>query len=157
VPFSPGREKRRKGTAIANQVIEYLIVLAFVVEYLPKDDNAWLVADILDLLGVLGDILGFVKFQTAQSHVDPTNAIGEVIGFSSSGPVKGKRRTSQGAVPASPKICVALFCIGQCAKSHAPLRVYFPFRQSCVGFTPTHLGLPITFQNPKDSFAVLWI
>ena len=120
-------------------------MLAFVLEHLPKDFNTWLVADIFDLLGVLGDVLGFVQFQTTERHVDATDAIGKVIGFTGFRPIITERHASQGAVAASPKIGVSLFGIGKSTKSLAPLQVRFPFCQSGVGFSPTHLGLPVTF------------
>ena len=105
-------------------------MLAFVFEHLPKDDKAWLVPDILDLRGVLGEVLGFVKLQALQHHVHATDAICKVVGFTGSGPVIGKPSTSQGVATPSPKICVSLFCVRKSPKSRPPLRVYFPFRQS---------------------------
>jgi hypothetical protein len=151
------RGKRWKRTPIANQTIEYLIVLAFVCEHLPKDDHAWLVADSLDLFGVLGDVLGFVQLQAPQRHVNATDAICEVIGFTGSGPGIGEFGTSQRTDTPSPKISVPPFGAGKRVKGRAPLRVGFLFCQRCVGFAPTHLGPPITFQDAKDSFAFLWI
>jgi hypothetical protein len=54
----------------------------------------------------------------------------------------------------SPKISMMFFGFRKISKCDEPLRLCFALGSMFIGVTPTHLGLPIAFQNTEDSIAI---
>jgi len=74
LPFLPNRQKLikrlsgflrrrlRNGPPVADKIVESPIVLSLIFNHLLKNDGARLVAEVLKLFGILGNVMALVQF-----------------------------------------------------------------------------------------------
>ena len=114
----------------------------------------WVVAELLDLLAVVGDVAALVEFQTAQGKVEAADAVGERIGLAAfAAGVLGDGR-AEGGEPASPEIGVVLLGQGKMVQRAALLRIGGLQRERVVGVIAAHLRLPVAGERFDEVFGV---
>src|SRR5271169_1498864 len=118
-------------------------MVALFFNHLPKNGEAWLILQLLELLAVEGDGTAFVDLQAPQRHSLAANAVRKSIR------VAGHLAMVSGLRPAKLKNPLlpqrGMICLGL---SHVPQRLFtqrvvVALREGAIGVIAAHLCLPI--------------
>ena len=65
----------------AKQRAKFAVVVFFVFNDVVEDGDGAFVAEVFELLAIVGDVAALFDLETAQGHADAAGAVGERIGF----------------------------------------------------------------------------
>ena len=71
----------------AQERAQFAMVVFLVLDDVIEDGDGALVAEILELLAVVGDVAALFDFEAAQGHADAAGAIGQRVGLAAGLPV----------------------------------------------------------------------
>src|ERR1700759_4626754 len=117
-----------------------------------ENGDGAVIAEVFQLLAVVGDVAAFFDFEAAQCHADSAGAIGEGVGFAAeiSG-VYGFRsaKFNDAAVPESGMFPLGAGKVTQYLGTNG---IGVAIGQGFIGVIALHLGLPIGFDSGQNLF-----
>ena len=130
-----------------------MVFLVF--DYVVEDGDGAFVAEVFQLLAIVGDVAAFLDFEATQGHADAAGAVGERIGLSAGIAVVLGLRPAELDDAAMPEGGVLPLGAGQVAQDLGAHRVGVAIGQGLIGVVALHLGLPIGFESAPEPFSSL--
>ena len=115
-----------------------------------EDGDGAFVAEVLQLLAVVGDVAAFFDFEATQCHADAAGAVGERVGFSAGIAVVYRFRSAEFNDSAMPESGVLQLSAGEVTQYLGADRIGVAIGQGLVGVVALHLGLPIGFEGGQN-------
>ena len=136
-----------QGLLPADQAAELAIVILLVFDDAVQDGQAGRIAELFELLAVLGDVAALIDLQAAQGQVVAPDAGLEAVSITARASPVDRLRLPQFTQAAGPQCGVLLFRQGHVFESLLTHRLGLPLGESPIGVIARHLGLPVLFQN----------
>ena len=112
-----------------------------------QDGQAGRIAQLFELLAVLGDVAALIDFQAAQGQVVAPDAGLEAVGVAARASPVDRLRLPQFTQAASPQRGVLLFRKGHVFERLLTPRLRLSLGERPIGVIAGHLGLPVLFQD----------
>ena len=112
-----------------------------------QDGQAGRIAELFELLAVLGNVAALIDFQAAQGQVVAPDASLEAVGIAGRASPVDRLRLPQFTQAAGPQCGVLLFRKGHVFERLLTPRLRLPLGKRAIGVIAGHLGLPVLFQN----------
>ena len=142
---------------MADEAAEGDVVVGLVGEDFLEDGGAGVVAELLDLLAVAGDVAALVEFEAAECEALAADAVGERAGFAGFGALVLGNRRAEGGEARGPEVGVMLLGQGEVAQGAAALGLGFLLGERVVGVVAAHLRLPVAGEGFDQTFCVFGI
>ncbi len=143
----------RRGLIVAaEERTEFAVVVFLVFDYVVKDGNGAFVAEVFQLLAIVGNVAAFFDFEATQGHADAAGAVGERIGFSAKVAGVLRLRATKLDDAAMPEGGVLPFGAGQVTQHLCADGVGVAIGEGFIGVVALHLGLPIGFERGQNFF-----
>ena len=122
----------------------------FVFDDMIENGDGAFVAELLELLAVVGDVAALFDFEATQGHADAAGAIGERVGFSAG--VAGVNGLSAAEFhdAAVPEGGVLQLGSGEVAQNLGADGVIIAVGEGLIGVVAFHLGLPVGFEGRQN-------
>ncbi len=136
----------------AEKRAEFAVVILFVFDDVIEDGDGAFVAEVFQLLAVVGDVAALFNFKAAQGHADAAGAIGEGVGFAAGiAVVTGlcSAELDDAAVPESGVLPLGSGEVTQHLGAHG---VSIAIGEGLVGVVALHFGLPVGFEGGQNLF-----
>ena len=123
------------------------MVIFLVLDDVVEDSDGALVAEILQLLAVVGDVAALFDLKPAQGHADAAGTIGEGVGLAAGVAVVNGLRTTQFDDAAVPEGSVLPLGAGEVAQNLGTDGIAVAVGEGVIGVVALHFGLPIGFEG----------
>ena len=131
----------------AQQRTEFAVVVLFVLDDVVEDVDGSVVAQVLQLLAVVGDVTALLDLQPAQGHADAAGAVGQRVGLAAGVALVLGLRPAEFDDAALPESGVLPLRAGQMAQDLGAHRIGIAIGQGLVGVVALHLGLPVGLES----------
>ena len=134
----------------AQQRAQFAVVVLLVFNDVVEDGDGAFVAEVLQLLAVVGDVAAFFDLEPAQGHADAAGAVGQRVGLAAGIAVVDRLGTAQLHDAAMPEGGVLPLGAGQVAQDLGAHGIGVAVGQGLVGVVALHLGLPVGFEGGQN-------